>query len=75
MTESHPTDPRVTASQIVDAALIEIRTWSTDEVRQMMNEAVAAERARCAAWVRHWQDHAYQSTDVLRAIERGDDAW
>jgi acyl-CoA reductase-like NAD-dependent aldehyde dehydrogenase len=41
--------------------------------RSACAKRLAAERARCAAWVRHWQDHAYQSADVLRAIERGDE--
>jgi hypothetical protein len=42
-------DPRTLASQLIDSVLIETRTWSTDEVRQMMNEAAAAERARLLA--------------------------
>jgi hypothetical protein len=33
--------------------------------------AVEAERARCAAWVRHWQGHPYQGVDALLAIESG----
>jgi hypothetical protein len=41
-------DPREIASQIVDATLIETRTWSTEEVRQMMNEAIEAAIAACA---------------------------
>jgi hypothetical protein len=36
------------------AALIKTRTWSTDEVRQMMNEAVAAEREACAQFVENF---------------------
>jgi hypothetical protein len=30
-------------------------------IDELIGKAIAAERARCAAWMRHWQDHAYQS--------------
>jgi hypothetical protein len=45
MTES---DARTFASQIIDDALIETRTWSTAEVRRVMNEAVAIVKEACA---------------------------
>ena len=64
------TDGRWLASQMVDAALVETRTWSTAEVRAMMHDAVAAERERCAAIVRRFRldEHA---DIMLREIENG----